>query len=115
MTTATPRPTALVTGATSGLGLAFARRLAADGTDLVLVARDVARLDRVAAELRTAYGRQVEVLPADLTDRDQLQRVADRVGDRARPVDLLVNNAGFGLGHGFTDGPLADEERMVDL
>jgi short-subunit dehydrogenase len=108
-------PTALVTGATSGLGLAFARRLAADGLDLVLVARDVARLDRVAAELRTAYGRRVEVLPADLTDREQLRRVADRVGDRARPVDLLVNNAGFGLGRRFTDGALTDEERMVDL
>jgi uncharacterized protein len=108
-------PTALVTGASSGLGLAFARRLAADGNDLVIVARDVARLDSVAQELRTSYGRQVEVLPADLADREQLQRVADRVADRERPVDLLVNNAGFGLGHGFLNGPLADQERQLDV
>jgi short-subunit dehydrogenase len=108
-------PTALVTGASSGLGLAFARRLAADGNDLVIVARDVARLDSVAQELRTSYGRKVEVLPADLADRAELQRVADRVADRERPVDLLVNNAGFGLGHGFLDGPLADQERQLDV
>jgi short-subunit dehydrogenase len=115
MTTATASPTALVTGATSGLGLAFARRLAADGNDLVLVARDVDRLDRVAGELRTAYGRRVEVLPADLADREQLQRVADRVAGGASPVDLLVNNAGFGLGHAFVDGPVAAEERLLDV
>lgn len=108
-------PTALVTGASSGLGLAFARRLAADGNDLVIVARDAARLDRVAEELRGAYGRRVEVLPADLADREQLQRVADRVADRERPVDLLVNNAGFGLGHGVVDGTLEDQERQLDV
>jgi short-subunit dehydrogenase len=107
--------TALVTGASSGLGLAFARRLAADGNDLVIVARDVARLDRVADELRTSYGRRVEVLSADLADREQLQGVADRVADRERPIDLLVNNAGFGLGHGFLDGPLADQEQQLDV
>src|SRR3954449_2048062 len=115
MTTATPRPTALVTGATSGLGLAFTRRLAADGNDLVLVARDVPRLDRVADQLRSAYGRRGVGLPADPPARGQLQRVADRVADTARPVDLLVNNAGFGLGHGFVDGPLPDEERLLDV
>lgn len=108
-------PIALVTGATAGIGLAFVRRLAADGNDLVLVARDVARLEAVADELRTAYGRQVEVLPADLTDREQLRRVADRLADRERPVDLLVNNAGFSLNRGFTSGDVGDEERMLDI
>lgn len=108
-------PTALVTGASSGLGLAFARRLAAEGNDLVLVARDVPRLERVADELRTAYGRRAEVLPADLADRAGLQRVADRVGESTRPVDLLVNNAGFTVGRRFVGGSVADEERQLDV
>jgi short-subunit dehydrogenase len=107
--------TALVTGATAGIGLAFARRLAADGHDLVVVARDQQRLDDVAAELRTAYGRQVETISADLTDRVALQRVADRLADAEQPVDLLVNNAGFALGRGFLGGDVADEERLIDI
>ncbi len=112
---ATPAPTALVTGATVGIGLSFARRLAADGHDLVLVARDTDRLEVVADELRSAYGRQVEVIGADLADREQLQAVADRVADRKRPVDVLVSNAGFALSDTFLRSRVEDEERMLDV
>ena len=105
---------ALVTGATAGIGLEFARQLAGRGHDLVLVARDSERLELVAGELRRT-GREVEILPADLVDRDQLATVEARLADPARPVDLLVNNAGFGLKGGFLDNDIDDEERMLDV
>ena len=110
-----PRPVALITGPTSGIGAGYARRYARDGFDLVLVARDAERLEKVATELRAAYGVEVEVLPADLADPDQLARVEARVADRERPVDLLVNNAGFGLKKRFLDNDVADEVRMLDV
>ena len=109
------RPTALVTGPTSGLGLGFAQALAARGHDLVLVARDEPRLERVAEELRERHGAASEVLPADLSDRAQLGRVEERVADTDRPVDLLVNNAGFGLKHRFLDNDVEDEQAMLDV
>ena len=108
-------PTALVTGATAGIGLAFARALAARGCDLVLVARDAARLEATAADLRARHGTGVQVLPADLADRTQLQRVADRVALASAPVDLLVNNAGFGLRAGVLGGDPQEQERMLDV
>jgi uncharacterized protein len=107
--------TALVTGPTAGIGRSFAHQLAARGHDLVLVARDRERLESEAAELRSSYGVQVEVLPADLTDRDQLALVEARVADRDRPVDLLVNNAGFGLRRRFLDNSVEDEQAMLDV
>ncbi|MEZ0491023.1 SDR family NAD(P)-dependent oxidoreductase [Kineococcus sp. TBRC 1896] len=110
-----PRPTALVTGATAGLGAAYARSLARRGHDLVVVARDVDRLEATAGDLRAAFGVEVEVLAADLSDRAALQRVADRVGSTEAPVDVLVNNAGFGLRQRFVDGVPADHERMFDV
>ncbi|WP_134764531.1 SDR family oxidoreductase [Nocardioides sp. 1609] len=106
-------PTALVTGATAGIGHAFAVHLARRGHDLVLVARDATRLDQVAADLRTAHGVEVEVLVADLVEPDQLARVEARVADRERAVDLLVNNAGFGLKKRFLDNPVETEEAML--
>lgn len=106
--------TALVTGGTSGIGATFARQLAERGHDLLLVARDAARLEEAAADLRSR-GVRVEVLAADLGDRADVQSVADRLADPARPVDLLVNNAGFGLGGRVIDGDLAEHERAIDV
>lgn len=106
---------ALITGPTAGIGRAFAEQLAGRGHDLILVARDRDRLAELAEQLRTSYDVNVEVLPADLADRAQLQVVEARLADRARPVDLLVNNAGFGLKKRFLDNPVDAETEMLDV
>jgi short-subunit dehydrogenase len=107
--------TALVTGASAGLGAEFARQLAAQGHDLVLVARDAARLEQAAAELRQRFGVSVEVVPADLITDAGCEAVASRITDAQRPVEIVVNNAGFGMYQSFGLGELADEERQLDL
>lgn len=106
--------TALVTGPTSGIGEGFARRLASDGYDLVLVARDEERLERLGAELR-AGGVEVEVIAADLGDRAQLGRVEERLRDPERPVDVLVNNAGFSINQRFVGGNVDAEQSLIDV
>ncbi|MEU4418951.1 SDR family NAD(P)-dependent oxidoreductase, partial [Nocardia salmonicida] len=111
----TARGTALITGPTAGIGHEFARQLAARGHDLVLVARDQARLEQVAEELRTTYAVEIEVLPADLANPDQLAQVEARLAEAGRPVDLLVNNAGFGLKERFLDNDIETEQRQQDV
>jgi uncharacterized protein len=105
--------TALITGGTSGIGLGFARRLAGDGHDLVLVARDKARLDRIAAELHDRHGVRVETIDADLATPGGCAVVERHM--RGSAVDVLVNNAGHSLPKPYPRSPLADEERMLDV
>lgn len=106
-------PTALITGASAGLGAEFARQLARRRADLVLVARSEAALEQLATELRSEYGVAVEVLSADLSDAAGVESVAERLRDTADPVDLLVNNAGFGLPLRFADNDIGDEVRHL--
>jgi short-subunit dehydrogenase len=107
--------TALITGSTAGIGAAFARRLAADGHNLVLVARDTKRLGEQATELHDRHGIEAEVLTADLATDGGIEAVAARVSDPRNAVDLLVNNAGFGNKGLYLDVPMADELKMLKV
>ncbi len=107
--------TALVTGASSGIGKAFAAELAARGDAVILVARDGERLERQAAELREQHGVDVEVLAADLTADEGVRAVEARLASAAAPVDRLVNNAGMGTVGPFAGLPIETELREIAL
>ncbi|MBC9717301.1 SDR family oxidoreductase [Streptomyces sp. TRM66268-LWL] len=107
--------TALITGATAGIGAAFGRRLAADGHNLVLVARDTARLREQATELHDRHGIEAEVLAADLATDGGIEAVEKRLSDLRNPVDLLVNNAGFGNKGRYLEVSMADELTMLKV
>ena len=106
-------PTALVTGASRGLGAVFADRLAQRGIDLVLVARDRAGLERTAETVR-ARGAVAEVLVADLADPAARASVELRLSDADRPVDMLVNNAGFEVSDEFVNSELRELQTQID-
>ena len=107
--------TALITGSTAGIGSAFARRLATDGHNLVLVARDLTRLREQATELHDRHGIEAEVLSADLATEEGIAAVEKRLGDRRNPVDLLINNAGFGNKGTYLEVPMSDELTMLKV
>lgn len=110
-----PMATALVTGGTAGIGNAFATELARRGYDLVLVARDADRLVLTADSLASDFGVKVETLAADLSDRGDLLRVRDRVESAEHPIDLLINNAGFGLHSDVLDPDFSIHEKALDV
>lgn len=107
--------TSLITGASSGLGTEYARQLARRGDHLVLVARDRSRLEELAAELTRAGAAEVEVLGADLSAAEGIAAVVDRLTDPARPVETLINSAGFGLPLAFEKNDIEDEVRHLRL
>jgi short-subunit dehydrogenase len=109
------RPTALITGASAGLGTEFARLAAKDGHDLILVARRLPQLEALAKELAQAHGVTANAISADLTDPAAPQKIFDEVRARGLTVDVLVNNAGFGSSGEFLDLPLARETEMVEV
>ncbi|GMU55363.1 MAG: ketoacyl reductase [Candidatus Xenobia bacterium] len=100
----------LITGASSGIGLELARLAAAEGCDLVLVARSADRLEQLATELRQSHSVEVTVLPSDLTRPEAPGELVAELEKRQLPVDILVNNAGFA-----TYGPFAETDRRAEL
>jgi uncharacterized protein len=107
-------PLALITGPSAGIGYAFARALASEGYDLILVARDEQRLTNVADELASKYGVQATAERTDLTVRTDVQRI-ERLLASEPTVDMLVNNAGFGLGASLLDNDIEAEQRSLDV
>ncbi|HTY19765.1 MAG TPA: SDR family oxidoreductase [Myxococcota bacterium] len=109
-----PRRLALVTGASAGIGRAFAERLAREAWDLIVVARRRERLDELAARLADAHGRRVEVLAADLTRPEGLRAVEERIA-KEPTLELVVNNAGFGTAGPFAGLDCDSEEEEIRL
>jgi uncharacterized protein len=109
------KKTALITGASLGLGLEFAKNFARDGHNLVLVARSLNKLEAIAADIRQQYGVTVTVMGKDLSNMDEVQSVYDTLQAQGIHIDYLVNNAGFGDFAYFHEAEYAKLENMIDL
>ncbi|WP_448090916.1 SDR family NAD(P)-dependent oxidoreductase [Pseudomonas azerbaijanoccidentalis] len=114
MTSTQSQGTALVTGASSGIGAVYARRLAARGFDLLLVARDLQRLEEAASKLRDEYGVQVEVLKADLTQKDDVLKLEQRLRSDSS-ISLLLNNAGVAADGLLANADMNQIEQLIQL
>lgn len=108
------RDTALITGASSGIGLELARLMAAD-FDLILVARNQLRLDQIATELQEQHGNRVHVIPTDLSRPEAPEQIFTEIKRRGLRVDVLVNNAGFGSYGLFAETDLRNELEMIQV
>src|SRR6266496_478445 len=109
------KKTALITGASSGIGLELSRLFAQDGYNLILVARSTQKLHALAVELEQAHGINVTVLPADLSQPGAAQEIHHQVQEKAIQVEAIVNNAGFGVLEELADAPLEDSLQMIQL
>ncbi len=115
MATTNSRPIALVTGATSGIGAAFAEHLAQLGHDLVITARDLARLEKSADDLQSKHGVEVEIIRADLATNEGIRTIELRLENISRPIEVLVNNAGFGINKSFAVSDRQSENDLLDV
>jgi short-subunit dehydrogenase len=107
--------TVLITGASVGLGAEFARQLAAQGANLVLVARSADKLTKLSATIDRQSKVQVTVLPADLSSAEEVSRLVEEVKSRGFKIDLLINNAGFGIFENFLDASLQPQIEQFDV
>jgi short-subunit dehydrogenase len=111
----TPRRAALVTGASAGIGAAFARHLATQGYDVLLVARRAERLEELAADLRRTHGGRYEVFAADLTDPTTPAAISDQATHIDMPIDVLINNAGLSSSTTFSQTPWESVAAEIQL
>ncbi|MBU6243517.1 MAG: SDR family NAD(P)-dependent oxidoreductase, partial [Acidobacteria bacterium] len=107
--------TALVTGATSGIGESFTRLLARKGYDVILVARDENRLKGRATALTANFGIKTEVIRADLTNLKDCEKIEMRLRSETSPISVLINNAGFGINKAFTASDISIETELLDV
>ena len=107
--------TALITGATTGIGFEFTKLLAADGYSLALIARDEQKLRQIAADSQTKFNISVNIYPKDLSVTSDTENVVRQIREEVAPIDILVNNAGFAISGAFVETDLAREVEMIQL